>query len=248
MPYELFTDRARKVMKLAEQEARRFNHDCIGTEHLLLGLVKEGGGAGAHVLKEFGLDLEKLRAETEKRVAAGPKIVTAGMPLTPRLKSVVEFAHDEAWSLGHKYIGTEHLLLGLTRESEGIAFDILSGLDIEFYRLREKTLEVLDVAVPGPEKTGFTDTPPTLEDVGKYFAIKRPDCPDEIYIGILAVVFPRRCIFVDPNDEEDGIDIQVWKDTGCEFCVLDCLPRCERVVEAARERRERKFRTEGGAE
>ncbi len=120
--FERFTDRARKVMALANQEAQRFNHEYIGTEHILLGLVKEGSGVGANVLKNLDVDLRKVRMEVEKLVKAGPDMVTMGkLPQTPRAKKVIEYAIEEARNLNHNYVGTEHLLLGLLREHDGVA-------------------------------------------------------------------------------------------------------------------------------
>ena len=118
--FERFTDRARKVMALANQEAQRFNHEYIGTEHILLGLVKEGSGVGANVLKNLDVDLRKVRLEVEKLVHSGPDMVTMGkLPQTPRAKKVIEYAIEEARNLNHNYVGTEHLLLGLLRPSAG---------------------------------------------------------------------------------------------------------------------------------
>src|SRR5438034_1187858 len=109
--YERFTDRARKVMQLANQEAQRFNHEYIGTEHILLGLVKEGSGLAAQVLKDLHVDLRQIRLEVEKLVQSGPDVVTMGkLPHTPRAKKVIEYAIDEARNLGHNYVGSEHLL------------------------------------------------------------------------------------------------------------------------------------------
>src|SRR6478672_10104202 len=132
--YENFTDRARKVMQLANQEAHRFNHEYIGTEHILLGLVKEGSGVAANVLKNLDIDLRKIRLEVEKIVQSGPDMVTMGkLPMTPRAKKVVEYAATESKDLGHNYVGTEHLLLGCLGESEGVAAQVLMnmGLKIE---------------------------------------------------------------------------------------------------------------------
>jgi hypothetical protein len=127
--YERFTDRARKVMQLANQEAQRFNHEYIGTEHILLGLVKEGSGTAATALKDLGIDLRKIRLEVEKRVQSGPDAVIMGkLPHTPRAKKVIEYSIEEARKLGHNYVGTEHLLLGLLKEGEGIASQILNNL------------------------------------------------------------------------------------------------------------------------
>ena len=123
--FERLTDRARKVMALANQEAQRFNHEYIGTEHILLGLVKEGSGVAANVLKNLDVDLRKIRLEVEKLVQSGPEMVTMGkLPQTPRAKKVLEYAIEEARNLNHNYVGTEHLLLGLLREQDGVA-----GLD-----------------------------------------------------------------------------------------------------------------------
>src|SRR5262245_34084674 len=124
--YERFTDRARKVMQLANQEAQRSNHEYIGTEHILLGLVKEGSGVAANVLKNLDVDLRKIRLEVEKIVKFGPAMESLGnLPQTPRVKKVIEYSVEEARNLNHNYIGTEHLLLGLLREEEGVAAQVL---------------------------------------------------------------------------------------------------------------------------
>lgn len=129
---ERITDRARKVMQLANQEAQRFNHEYIGTEHILLGLVKEGSGVAANVLKNLDIDLRKIRLEVEKIVQTGPDMVTIGkIPHTPRAKKVIEYAIEEARNLNHNYIGTEHLLLGLVREQEGVAAQVLMNLGVQ---------------------------------------------------------------------------------------------------------------------
>src|SRR5262249_53563092 len=124
--YERFTDRARKVMQLAKQEARRFDHEYIGTEHILLGLIKEGSGVAANVLKNFDISLRKIRLEVEKIAQSGPGMVTTErLPQTPHAKKVIEYAIEEARKLNHNYVGTEHLLLGLLREHEGVAGQVL---------------------------------------------------------------------------------------------------------------------------
>ncbi len=146
--FERFTDRARKVMALANQEAQRFNHEYIGTEHILLGLVKEGSGVGANVLKNLDVDIKKLRLEIEKLVKSGPDMVTMGkLPHTPRAKKVIEYAIEEARSLNHNYIGTEHLLLGLLRESEGIAAQVLMNLGLKLEGVRQEVLNLLGAGV-----------------------------------------------------------------------------------------------------
>jgi ATP-dependent Clp protease ATP-binding subunit ClpA len=131
--YDRFTDRARKVMQLANQEAQRFNHEYVGTEHILLGLVKEGSGVAANALKNLDIDLRKIRLEVDKIVQPGPGggITTGRMPQTPRAKKVIEYAIEEARQLHHNYVGTEHLLLGLMREEEGVAAQLLMNLGIK---------------------------------------------------------------------------------------------------------------------
>ena len=126
--FDRFTERARKVMSLARQEAQRFNHEYLGTEHVLLGLVQEGSGVAARVLKRLDVELRKIRLEVEKIVKNGTNMVTMGqLPFTPRAKKVLELALEEAQNLGHNYIGTEHILLGLLREEEGLAARVLES-------------------------------------------------------------------------------------------------------------------------
>src|SRR5881392_1157474 len=150
--YERFTDRARKVMQLANQEAQRFNHEYIGTEHILLGLVKEGTGVAANVLKNLDIDLRKIRLEVEKIVQAGPDMVTMGkLPQTPRAKKVIEYSIEEARNLNHNYVGTEHLLLGLLREQEGVAAQVLMNLGLKLEDVREEVLNLLGHNMPTEE-------------------------------------------------------------------------------------------------
>ena len=150
--YERFTDRARKVMQLANQEAQRFNHEYIGTEHILLGLVKEGSGVAANVLKNLDVDLRKIRLEVEKIVQSGPDMVTMGkLPQTPRAKKVIEYAMEEARNLNHNYVGTEHLLLGLLREQEGVAAQVLMNLSLKLEDVREEVLNLLGHGLEGEE-------------------------------------------------------------------------------------------------
>jgi len=142
--FERFTDRARKVMQLANQEAQRFNHEYIGTEHILLGLIKEGSGVAANVLKNLEIDLRKIRQEVEKLVQSGPDMVTMGkLPQTPRAKKVIEYSMEEARNLGHNYVGTEHILLGLLREQEGVAAQVLMNLGLKLEEVREEVLNLL---------------------------------------------------------------------------------------------------------
>ncbi|MFM7107790.1 MAG: Clp protease N-terminal domain-containing protein, partial [Planctomycetaceae bacterium] len=148
--YERFTDRARKVMQLANQEAQRFNHEYIGTEHVLLGLIKEGSGVAANVLKNLDIDLRKIRMEVEKLVQSGPDMVTMGkLPQTPRAKKVIEYSMEEARNLNHNYVGTEHILLGLLREQEGVAAQVLINLGLKLEDVREEVLNLLGHGMEG---------------------------------------------------------------------------------------------------
>src|SRR5262245_39277825 len=150
--YEKFTDRARKVMQMANQEAQRFQHEYIGTEHILLALIAEGSGVAANVLLILGIELRKVRREIEKIVAVGPDMVTMGkLPQTPRAKRVIEFAIDEARQLKHDFIGTEHLLLGLLREEEGLAAQVLMNLDLRLSDVRQEVLNLLGYATGIPK-------------------------------------------------------------------------------------------------
>lgn len=147
--YERFTSRARKVMELATEEAKRFNHEYVGTEHVLLGLVKEGSGVAAHVLKNFDIDLDKIRLEVEKIICSGPEKVTMDrLPLTPRTKKVIEYAIEECKKFDHNYVGTEHLLLGLLREIEGVAAQVLMNLGLQLPDVRAEVLQILGYDVP----------------------------------------------------------------------------------------------------
>jgi ATP-dependent Clp protease ATP-binding subunit ClpC len=151
--YERFTDRARKVMQLANQEAQRFNHEYIGTEHVLLGLIKEGSGVAANVLKNLDVDLRKIRLEVEKLVQSGPDMVTMGkLPQTPRAKKVIEYSMEEARNLNHNYVGTEHILLGLLREQEGVAAQVLMNLGLKLEEVREEVLNLLGHGLEGAEE------------------------------------------------------------------------------------------------
>src|SRR6201989_2578889 len=150
--FERFTDRARKVMALANQEAQRFNHEYIGTEHILLGLVKEGSGVGANVLKNLDVDLRKVRLEVEKLVKSGPDMVTMGkLPQTPRAKKAIEYGIEEGRNLNHNYVGTEHLLLGLLREHDGVAAQVLMNLGLKLEEVREEVLNLLGAGVENEE-------------------------------------------------------------------------------------------------
>jgi hypothetical protein len=126
--FDKFTERAKKALVLGQEEAQRFNHNYIGTEHLLLGLVREGGGVAARALSSLGVELNKVRSAVEFIIGRGDRLVIGDISLTPRAKKVIQLAVDEARLLNHNYVGTEHLLLGLVREGEGIAAGVLESL------------------------------------------------------------------------------------------------------------------------
>ncbi len=168
-----FTPRAQQVLALARKEADRFNHNFVGTEHLLLGLIKLGQGVAVNVLQKMGLDLETVRMEVEKQVGTGPdQKVIGNIPYTPRVKKVLALASKEAKALNHTYVGTEHILLGLLREGDGVAARVLKNLDVDIEQTRQEILKELDPnfqasedAPPGetpekaPEKKGEVKTP-----------------------------------------------------------------------------------------
>jgi ATP-dependent Clp protease ATP-binding subunit ClpC len=168
-----YTDRARKVMMLANQEAQRLNHPYIGTEHILLGLVKEGGGVAANVLKNLRIDLRRIRLEVEKLVPMGLDAVTLGkLPQTPRTKKAIDYATEEARNFNHDYVGTEHLLLGLLREQGGVAAQVLVNLGLKLEQLRHEVLNLLgqnghsDETGKQPTKAGPpNDTQEELRDL-----------------------------------------------------------------------------------
>lgn len=168
--YERFTERARKVMALANQEALRFRHEYVGTEHILLGLIQEGAGVAAVVLKNLDINLLRVRQEIEKLVWTGPEVVQCSkLPQTPRAKKVIEFAIEEARALGHNHIGTEHMLLGLLREEEGVAAQVLLNLGLKLNDVREEVICLVGHDNPkktkaAPEEAKRT---PTLDAVGE---------------------------------------------------------------------------------
>ena len=142
--FDKFTERARKVLSLAQEEAQRFQHNYIGTEHLLLGLIREGEGVAGKVLTSLDVDLEKIRKAVEDIIGRGDRVVLGEIGLTPRAKKVIELAVDEARLLNHDYIGTEHLLLGLLREGEGIGAGVLESFGLSLQEVRAKTIQVLN--------------------------------------------------------------------------------------------------------
>ncbi len=191
--FDKFTDRARKVMALAREEAKRFNHEYIGTEHILLGLVKEGSGVAANVLQNLDIDLKKIRLEIEKIVQTGPDLVSVGqLPFTPRVKKVLEYAIEEARAMGHNYIGTEHQLLGLLREQEGVAAQVLLNLGVKLDDVREEVIELLGAesaenVKEKEEKRGKSKTP-ALDSFGRDLTQQAKENELDPVIGRQAII------------------------------------------------------------
>ncbi|HOJ84713.1 MAG TPA: Clp protease N-terminal domain-containing protein, partial [Bacillota bacterium] len=141
--FNRFTERAQQVLVLAQEEAKRLSHNFIGTEHLLLGLVREGSGIAARALQNMNVDLNRVRSEVERITPKGDKLFFQGITYTPRAKRVVELSIEESQNLGHNYVGTEHILLGLLREGEGIAAQVLTNLGIDLKRARKEVIQLL---------------------------------------------------------------------------------------------------------
>jgi ATP-dependent Clp protease ATP-binding subunit ClpA len=169
--FERFTDRARRVVVLAQEEARLLNHNYIGTEHLLLGLASDGQGVAAKALEMLGIRLEALRAEVEEIIGRGQSAPTGHIPFTPRAKKVLELSLREAKQLGHNYIGTEHILLGLIREGEGIAAQVLVKLGADLPRARQQVTGLL---------TGYAGGQAAAEPAGAGTRLVRITVPEDL--------------------------------------------------------------------
>ena len=170
--FERFTEKAIKVIMLAQEEARRLGHNFVGTEQVLLGLIGEGTGVASKTLKSMGITLKDARAEVEKIIGRGSGFVAVEIPFTPRAKRVLELSWDEARQLGHNYIGTEHLLLGLIREGEGVAARVLENLGVDLNKVRSNIIKMLGETKPAPQTAtagtasgGKTKTP-SLDEFG----------------------------------------------------------------------------------
>jgi ATP-dependent Clp protease ATP-binding subunit ClpC len=168
--FERFTDPARRVVVFAQEEARLLNHNYIGTEHVLLGLIREGNGVGAKALEALGISLESVRRQVEEIVGQGQEAPAGHIPFTPRGKKVLELSLREAMRLGHEHIGTEHLLLGLIRENEGVAAQVLVTLGAGLDRVRQTVLQLLSgytggAAVP---TRGTSEEAPTRGELAEF--------------------------------------------------------------------------------
>ena len=171
MVFELFTEKAINVIMLAQDEARRLGHNFVGTEQILLGVIGEGTGVAAKVLKSMGVNLKDARVEVEKIIGRGSGFVAVEIPFTPRAKRVLELSLEEARQLGHNYIGTEHLLLGLIREGEGVAARVLENLGVDLAKVRTQVIRMLgetaEVSAGGGGGGGKGSTKtPTLDEFG----------------------------------------------------------------------------------
>src|SRR5919202_5708674 len=165
--FDKFTERAKKVLVLAQEEAQRFNHNYIGTEHLLLGLVREGEGIAAKVLGNLGVELNKVRSAVEFIIGRGDRMVIGDISLTPRAKKVIELAVEEARRLNHNYIGTEHLLLGLVREGEGIAAGVLESLGVSLDKVRQQVNYVLNQSSTySQQESRHSSKTPVIDQMG----------------------------------------------------------------------------------
>ncbi|MFH0814245.1 MAG: Clp protease N-terminal domain-containing protein, partial [Pseudomonadota bacterium] len=164
--FEKFSERARRVLTSAQEEAQRLNHSYIGTEHILLGLIREEDGAAAKVLNNLGVSLSKVRSAVEYIVGRGEKPVTGEIGLTPRAKRVIELAIDEARHLGHNYIGTEHLLLGLLHEGEGVAAGVLESFSITLEQARAETTRVVSQGLSRSKLARSASRTPVLDQLG----------------------------------------------------------------------------------
>ena len=192
---ERFTDRARRVVTLAEEEARRLNHDWIGTEHMLLGLIHDGDGVAAKALESLGISLQAVRAQVVEIIGQGQQVPSEVIPFTPRAKKVLELSLRESLQLGHNYIGTEHILLGLIREGDGVAVQVLIALGADPNRLRHEVIQLI-AAQPHPGGLPPREGVPAAEVRARLDAIE----------GQLAAVEQRVGIRPDTTDLDEQID------------------------------------------
>ena len=166
--FERFTDRARRVVVLAQEEARLLNHSYIGTEHILLGLIHEGEGVAAKALDSLSISLDAVRAQVEEIIGQGGSSPSGHIPFTPRAKKVLELSLREALQLGHNYIGTEHILLGLLREGEGVATQVLQKLGADLGRVRQQVIQLLSgYQGPAGKSEGQSQAPGGSGSAGK---------------------------------------------------------------------------------
>ena len=243
--YVNFTPRACQVLALARDEANRFNHNFVGTEHLLLGLTRLGQGTAVNTLRKLGLDLETLRLEVERHVGAGPEEKMIGnISYTPRVKKVLALAAKEAMALKHTYVGTEHILLGLLREGDGVAARVLKNLDVELEKTREEILRELDPNYRGSPEGPMAQKPessrpkPDSVDARKRFDVyclegNQPVVYRNVLLKGAKKVFP-----LDQRDtgaefleieQADGKTILIARASVVKFCEPGVTPGSERI-------------------
>ena len=175
--FERFTDRARRAVVLAQEEARRLDHDYIGTEHLLLGLASERDGVAGKALASLDISIEAIRRQVEEIVGQGRAAPTGHIPFTPRSKKVLELSLREALQLGHNYIGTEHILLGLIREGEGVATQVLVALGANLNRVRETVIQLLSGWTEAAASSGGEEIGVSTETVAELVGVAADDAP-----------------------------------------------------------------------
>ena len=212
--FERFTDRARRVVVLAQEEARMLNHNYIGTEHVLLGLIHEGDGVAARALGSLSISLEAVRRQVEQIIGEGQAAPTGHIPFTPRAKKVLELSLREALQLGHNYIGTEHILLGLIREGEGVAAQVLQKLGADLNRVRQTVIQLLSgyPVVPIEEIPTTRWTPASVTK--GWTPASGPNCPwcSMPLEGALAY---RTMVAAPDDDEGDPISLFLLYCKGC---------------------------------
>jgi ATP-dependent Clp protease ATP-binding subunit ClpA len=219
--FERFTDRARRVVVLAQEEARLLNHNYLGTEHLLLGLIHEGEGVAAMVLESLGISPEAVRAQVEEIIGQGQSAPTGHIPFTLRAKKVFELSLREALQLGHNYIGTEHILLGLLREGEGVAAQVLVKLGADLSRVRQQVIQLL---------AGYAGGQEIAEQAGARTRLVRMTVPEELREAEQQLAQVRR-------DKEAAIDAE-------DFERAAALRDQERQLRTRRAERERAWTAE----
>jgi hypothetical protein len=200
---ERFTDRARRVVKLAEEEARRLDHNYIGTEHILLGLIREGEGVAAKALESLGISLDAVRQQVEEIIGRGQQAPFDVIPFTPRSKKVLELSLRESQQLGHNYIGTEHILLGLVREGDGVAAQVLVKLGADLNRLRQQVIQLIAAQQAQPGRLPPREGVPATEVRARLDAIEGRLAAIEV---LLAAVEQRVGIRPDTTDLDEQID------------------------------------------
>jgi len=200
---ERFTDRARRVVKLAEEEARKLDHNYIGTEHILLGLIREGEGVAAKALESLGISLEAVRVQVVEIIGQGQQVPPEIIPFTPRAKKVLELSLRESLQLGHDYIGTEHILLGLIREGDGVAAQVLVKLGANLNRVRQQVIQLISGEQPQPGRLPPQEGVPAPEARARLDAIEGRLAAID---GLLAAVEQRVGIRPDTTDLDEEID------------------------------------------